>query len=134
MKLEINKNKAISLLLSMLLSFLLNLLINVLIRLPKPSTKACVKPSAMTNISYVKHSAKTSIELSPESFVKPSVQSFIKPSAKPFPKPSAVIFSTNAVIRHKILLRPKFLLGTRCPDAATFSTSGAGGSTRREAI
>ena len=41
----------------------------------------------------------------------------------PSATPSAVVFATNAEIRHKILLRPKFLLGTRCPDAATFSTS-----------
>jgi hypothetical protein len=73
----------------------------------------------MTNISSVKYSAKTSIELSPESLLKPSVQASIKPSAKP----SAVIFATNAVIINKIRLRPKFLLGTRCQDAATFSTS-----------
>ena len=35
----------------------------------------------MTNILSVKHSAKTFIELSPGSFVKPSVQSSIKTSA-----------------------------------------------------
>jgi hypothetical protein len=97
----------------------------------KLSFKSSANHSDITNVSSVKHLAKPFIELSPESFVKllfsllclASATRSSKLSAKPSDKPSAVNFTTNAVLRPQILLRPKFLLGTRFPDAATFSTS-----------